>query len=65
MSGTPHPEERRQEIPENLSEDGRYLRIYGVTSHGRRYLNHRQKLSKGEIEYFAWLKEKRTVGGGG
>jgi len=46
----------RQQIPENLSDDGRHVRIYGTTYYGRRYLNGRKKLSKGEIEYLAWLK---------
>jgi hypothetical protein len=51
----------RQEIPENLSADGRHLNIYAKTSYGRRYLNMQVKLNRGEIEYLEWLREKRAA----
>ncbi len=52
--------DRRQEMPENLSADGTYVRVYGTTYYGRRYMNHRKKLSAGEIEYLAQLAERRV-----
>jgi len=51
---------KRQEIPENISEDGKYVRIYSTTYYGRKYMNGRKKLSKGDIEYLACLKQKRA-----
>jgi hypothetical protein len=56
---------RRQGFPENLTEDGMHLRIYGTTYYGRRYLNSRKKLTRGDMEYLAWLKEQRVAEEGG